>query len=291
LIQSANRMSRLIDPRRPKELTEEQSAQIREQSEIQELRGHRDEMSQRIRKDFKFIYCAKGQPIYEEYEEVKRLMDRRIKEREKELLKQVQREYDVAAPVQDILAQVEGNEEVIIPILPTPGSVCYAFLERARIAKAFFDPPSTCGAEGDLDWRISIVDDMVSLCNRQEGIFRKPRRVRRMHLNDAEAQTTLKAVETEPESESSVPPSFKLECKPYQCLYCLGNAALPLEERRCNLGSKYSLQRHFDRRHPFQPGRPCPFPHPECAAVRLDQVKDLKNHAAMVHDIFMPAKI
>lgn len=65
LIQSANRMSRLIDPRRPKELTEEQSAQIREQSEVQGLRGRRDELFRRIRKQFCFIYRAKGQPIYE----------------------------------------------------------------------------------------------------------------------------------------------------------------------------------------------------------------------------------
>lgn len=181
----------------------------------------------------------------------------------------------------------------MIPILPNPGSVRNAFLERARIAKAFFDPPSTCGAEGDLDWRISIVDDMISLCQRQEGIFCKLRRTRRMPSSDTDAENTLSTIKTEPESdtESSLPPSFRLRCQIYQCLYCLGNADLPLEERLQNLGSKYSLQRHFDRHHPFQSGRPCPFPHPECAAVKLDSVMHLKSHAAIGHEIFMSEKI
>ena len=35
-------------------------------------------------------------------------MDRKIKARERELIKQIQKEYDAVAPVQDIRAQLEG---------------------------------------------------------------------------------------------------------------------------------------------------------------------------------------
>ncbi len=42
---------------------------------------------------------CKGQPSYDEYEEAKRLVDRRVKQRKRELLKQTERGYDVAAPV------------------------------------------------------------------------------------------------------------------------------------------------------------------------------------------------
>ena len=166
-------MSRRIDPRRPKELTEAQSASIRQEEEIQELRGRRDELFQRIRHQFTFIYRAEGQAIYDQYEEAKRAVDRKIKARERELMKQIQKEYDTIAPVQDMRAQLEGDVELLSPILCTSGRVRYAFVERSRIAKAFFDPLSTCGAKDDMDWRVSIVDDMVSLCIRQEGVFRK----------------------------------------------------------------------------------------------------------------------
>ena len=158
-------MSRLIDPRRPKDLTEDHRAQVRQEAEIQELHGRRDELFRRIRDGFKFIYHAKGQPIYEHYEEAKRAVDRKVKEREKEVKRQIQREYDATALVQDILAQLEGDEASISPVLPTPEPVRYAFKERARIAKAFFAASSKTVTEGDLEWRILIVDDMVSLCS------------------------------------------------------------------------------------------------------------------------------
>ena len=295
LIQAANRMSRRIDPRRPKELTEAQSASIRQKEEIQELRGRRDELFQRIRHQFTFIYRAEGQAIHDQYEEAKRAVDRKIKARERELIKQIQKEYDTIAPVQDMRAQLDGDMELLSPILCTSGRVRYAFVERSRIAKAFFDPLSTCGAKDDMDWRVSIIDDMVSLCIRQEGVFRKARRIRRIQARerdpDDDAERPLKAVKFESESDSSIPYLFPVRYKPYQCLYCLGDTDLPLEERLYNLGSKYSLQRHFDRRHPFQPCEPCPFPYPECAAVTLDSVMHFKNHAATVHGIYMSDNI
>jgi len=101
-------------------------------------------------------------------------------------------------------------------------------------------------------------------------------------LRAANPRLTLKRV--------GLPDPPPLRCKPYQCLYCLGDTVLPLEERFHNLGSKYSLQWHFDRCHPFEPGEPCPFP-PECAAVTLDSMMHSKNHVVTVHGIYMPDKI
>ncbi len=192
-------------------------------------------------------------------------------------------------------AQLEGDTESLSPILSTLGPVRYALVERSRIAKAFFNPPSTRGAEGNVDWRVSIVDDMVSLYIRQEGRFRKARRIRRIHARGSflnnNAECPLNAVKSESESDSSIPHLFPVRCKPYQCLYCLGDTHLPLEERLHNLGSKHSLQRHLDRRHPFRPREPCPFPYPEYAAVTLDSVMYFKNHAAIIHGIYISNKI
>jgi hypothetical protein len=202
--------------------------------------------------------------------------------------------------VQDIQAQLKGDTESVDPILPTSGPVRYTFAERSRIVKAFFDPLLTRGAKGDVGRRVSIIDDMVSIYSRQKGVFRIARRIWRIqvkkgHSDKAGTERRLNAInsesESERESESLVSALLPLRCKTYQCLYCLGDTALPLKERLHNLGSKYSLQRHFDRRHLFRPGETCPFPHPACAAVTLNDVMHLKNHAATVHGIYMSEKL
>ncbi len=46
-----------------------------------------------------FIYRAEGQAIYDQYKKIKRAVDRKIKARERELIKQIQKEYDTIAPV------------------------------------------------------------------------------------------------------------------------------------------------------------------------------------------------
>ena len=45
------------------------------------------------------IYRVVGQIIYDQYKEAKRAVDRKIKAREQELMKQIQKEYDTIAPV------------------------------------------------------------------------------------------------------------------------------------------------------------------------------------------------
>ena len=228
-------------------------------------------------------------------------MERLIKARERALKKQVQAEYDAIAPVNVIQAQLEGNAESIDQTVSTSGPIRYAFVEKARVAQAFFDPPSGFNAEGDLNWRVSIVDDLVSLCPLQEGRFRKTSRKRKSRIiecdsEDIDAQCTLNTVtskssEPESEPESQVRHLFSLKCEQYQCLYCLGNRILPLEERLHNLGSKFSLRRHFDRCHTFRPGEPCSFPHSECVVITLNSMTHFKNHAAKIHGIYMSEKM
>ena len=297
LIRAANRMSRLIDLRRPKGLTDEQRESLLQEAEIKELYYRRDQLYNSIRSQFKFLYRAEGEPIHDQYQEAKRDVERIIKVRERALKRQIQAEYDAIAPVKDIQAQLEGTVEPVCGTLPTSGPIQYAFVERSRIAKAFFDPPLTLGTNGDADWRVSIVDDLVSLCALQEGRFRKARQKQRIrviesHLDDHGSDCTSDSVKSESsESESHLPQVFPLRCKPYQCLHCLGNRTLPSDERLHNLGSKFSLQRHFDRCHIFRPGQSCPFPDPECAVVTLDSLMHFKNHAAKVHGIYMSEKI
>ena len=64
---------------------------------------------------------------------------------------------------------------------------------------------------------------------------------------------------------------------------CLNDANLSLEDRVHSLGSKYSLQRHFDRRHPL--------PYSVCLAVTVDSVMHFKNLETIVHGINISDKI
>ena len=92
-------MSRLIDPQRSKELTEKQSAKILGEAEVQALCERRNELFRLIRHQFRFIYRVDGHTIYDQHKEAKRAADRKIKVRERELIQQVQKEYDAIAAV------------------------------------------------------------------------------------------------------------------------------------------------------------------------------------------------
>ena len=63
-----------------------------------------------------------------------------------------------------------------VPRPTSSGPVEYTFKERARIAQAFFNPPQSAEPGGNLERRTAVVDDLVSLCTRQERRPRKPRR-------------------------------------------------------------------------------------------------------------------
>ncbi|KAA6407617.1 MAG: hypothetical protein FRX48_08455 [Lasallia pustulata] len=58
----------------PRMICYDNQAAYREE-EIQELRDRRDELFQRIRHQFTFIYRAEGHAIYNQYEEAKRAVD------------------------------------------------------------------------------------------------------------------------------------------------------------------------------------------------------------------------
>ena len=293
LIRAANRMGRLIDLRRPKGLTDKQKESLLQEAEIKELYYRRDQLHNSIRSEFKFLYRAEGEPTYNEYQKAKHEVERVIKVREWALKKQIQAEYDATAPVNDIQAQLEGTTKSVYGTFPITEPIQYAFVERSHIAKAFFDPPSTLSTHDNLDWRVSIVNDLVSLCALREGHFRKAHskqktRATNGYSDDYNPDNTSDFIKSG--SGSHLPQVFPQRCKPYQCLHCISNHTLPPEERFHNLGSKFSLRRHFSRCHTFRPGQSCPFPHPECATLILNSIMHFKNHAAKVHGIYMSEK-
>ena len=48
-------------------------------------------------------------------------------------------------------------------------------MKRSYITKTFFNLLLTLNTDGNLDWRVSVINDLVLLCALQEGHFRKAR--------------------------------------------------------------------------------------------------------------------
>ncbi|EED22492.1 hypothetical protein TSTA_059900 [Talaromyces stipitatus ATCC 10500] len=86
---TASQIGLLRDPDRPRKLSTEQGQQIEEL--------------------FGVIEMAKGEPIYNDYQAVKASLAATIRKKERALLKRIQEEYDLNAPVLAIQRQLNGN--------------------------------------------------------------------------------------------------------------------------------------------------------------------------------------
>ncbi|KAG9770201.1 hypothetical protein KCU88_g6673, partial [Aureobasidium melanogenum] len=88
MMKAASRMSRSIDPRRPHELTEEQSLSVNKHPRIRKLVGQRD----KLRRKFKgTIKSNKGTPLYEQYADLGRDIVNERQHLRKALMKNVRK--------------------------------------------------------------------------------------------------------------------------------------------------------------------------------------------------------
>ncbi|KAI9715683.1 MAG: hypothetical protein M1812_005835 [Candelaria pacifica] len=286
-------MSRWMDPQQPKEPTEKQREGIRREPEIRWLCRYRDHMFVAIRLEHGSVKNAKatGEPVYNEYQAVKRAAENTFRARERALLKQVQAEYDAAAPVNDIHEQLNGPAELFDRPLSGPGAARHAFIERTCIAEAFFDHPSAFTADDSLARRIGIIQDLALLCTFREIRTSAVCRKRRSRVESILDQIEDPFASDFSQSETSKGDLFPLQCHPFQCIFCLGDRSLIVEDRRRIYAGKNSAKQHVYRCHltKFQPDEliSCPYPHPACAEVVLRGIMHLKNHVATVHNSYL----
>ena len=86
-IVASHRMSRMIDPHGP---SPQQLQYLRQDARIRELRERQQYLYGQIRNKFYYIYRAEGQPVYDEYQQVKRDIDSLLKEKGRALKAQLQ---------------------------------------------------------------------------------------------------------------------------------------------------------------------------------------------------------
>lgn len=194
--------------------------------------------------------------------------------------------------MQDMLAQLAINDIVLFSVQSSSISVEYVFKKRAHIVQIFFDSLLFVNCDENLDQRIFIVDDLISLCTRQERRSRKSHQswknnIVTSFLNDS---TDMNIKSKCSNFNVSIECQFSLQCRSFQCLHCIDDVTLPSLERQHVFDSKHSLQRHFDRHHEFQSSQNCSFLNDECVQLALESLMHFKNHAAKVHEIYMSDK-
>ena len=174
LIFVSHQMSCMIDPCWLCKLSAQQLQKLWQDARIQELWWCQHNFYEQIHHQFNFIYWAKDQPIHNKYKEIKQSINCILKERKCAFKSQLQVNYDAAASMQDMMAQIAVNEAVLSLIQPCLALIRYAFEEHAQIAQALFDPLQSAKPGRNLKWQIIIVNDLILLCTCQEHHSWKP---------------------------------------------------------------------------------------------------------------------
>ena len=282
VMRAASGMTRSIDPRRPRHLSDSQLAEVKRHPEVKLLLRIRNGLAKRIRANYGTISRTKGTKIYERYQQVYRQHQSKEKAVRKALIAQLKASYGKRQPLADIESQLNGNwvgqeEKTAFEA----ESQAHLSKERRRAVVALFTFATSEPAE-ECQRRADAINAVTALSRRQELPLRKACRTRQTYTTgDVKEPASDRDQATEPKVCLE---TFPTECLPTQCIFCLGQAELPLEHRKKTFRDRDGLKRHFLRKHlrHHPDGEPIDCPHPECDA-KLHNKDHLQNHAARVH--------
>jgi hypothetical protein len=289
---TASQIGLLRDPDRPRKLNTEQGQQVRQDPEVRELVAIRGRLCAQIEEVFGVIEMAKGEPIYNDYQTVKASLAATIRKKERALLKRIQEEYDLNAPVLAIQQQLNGEQsdddddddnKDSAPAETTPIRIA----ERRYIAECAVRDPSVLHDQKGYAFHVEFSINLIALCKRRD---RRPAKTE-CSPEPVPVKTDLDSPRlSEIEPNPPVKRDTPLKCQGWQCLFCLASYDLPVEERECKYKRKYTLQKHVDRcrlRY-FGPDDliSCPDNH-ACAGLILEGKMALKAHFAREHSCIL----
>jgi hypothetical protein len=180
----------------------------------------------------------------------------------------------------------------------------YPFVERARIADAFFGPDAeSTDGEKTLTRRIQVVSDLAALCKMRQQY----RRGKPFNWNKVD-ETTHDIITRDNEDTKTIkplPPSPSASPRPFsdQCPFCFFEDSLPQADRMRRYARIDSLRRHVLRTHLNQASRhdyglrdlpqppsdtvtedgPIICPEPACNGLVLQGQMHYMSHSAKVH--------
>ena len=266
-MRAASGMSRTIDRRRPWKLSQSQKTEVNRHPEVRLVRRRQERLREVIKNKYGTITRLKGSIIYDQYQKALRSYRNMKRRQEDRLLQEIKTKFKIEQPVADIERQLEG-----LPVAEEPeGTQSHVFPERVRVIDTLFTF-ATDTTEQEYERRSAAINALVALCSLQ-GAHRLYRQ-----------KTGQPYQEPLPQQFPSLSDSLGIECKPTQCIFCLGREEIPSEKRLKCFHSRGDLKKHIFRHHfsHHQSGVPIDCPHPRCK-ISLSTTSHLQNHAEMVH--------
>jgi hypothetical protein len=276
LMRAACRMSRSIDPRRPQELTKEQSLSVNLSPRICRLIQAREELKCRLQR------TATKNPIYKE---LSRQINNERQCQRHALLKDVQDTFDKEQPVIDIERQLSGlkfNEDVKTNLESLDDKPPE---QKHLIATVMTLPAATL--EDEMRRRNAAINAITAYCKVEEGGCDSPSRKRgSTHATSIvkveEDTRPLVAAEPLHQAFSIAMLSVYQEERPTICFLCLGNQNLPMSKRIQSFSTPGNLSKHFQRKHlsNLKKGEEITC---NLCKVSLQHKMHLQNHAMKIH--------
>lgn len=285
VMRAASGMSRSIDPRRPRSLDEAQAAQVRRHPEVRLLLRTRNALAKQIRAAHGTVSKSKGSGAYDLYMLAHRRLQSKRKAVRKALLAEAQSSYRRQQAMKDISDQLynddsDANRSDASAAVDTDHATQLSGERRRAVAALFTfatsEPVEECRR------RCVSIQTISALSKLQEFRDRKiyPRKWR---SGGSRADSEMGAA-VDLGGKVTTEAHFPIECLPTQCIFCLGNPDLLLEDRAKAFRNRDGLKRHFERKHlrHFPDDQQLTCPHPNCDVQLLNKVH-LRNHAAKIH--------
>lgn len=285
LMRAITRISRWIDKRRPRKLTDQQRASIREHPEYLAAVSQRDQQEKAYQENPSSQMLSKLQRL-------RRKVLSTYNRLYEALRKKTREEFDRKQAVIDIERQLSGtalNDEEAKEVLRTEDEMPP---ERIHLIEKLFSWPTSPSLEGEWARRNAATMAVSQYCPVREGgpLRGRPKRKAPSDAFDDEQRPSGKRNSDECCQPSKRPSARELlfqeaeehirtAKKPRRCFQCFGNSSLP-DNRRTQEWTQYkSTLRHFRSKH--LDDRKCNF----CGDTSKDFLHEmhLRNHAATVH--------
>ncbi|KAH8663686.1 hypothetical protein BGZ60DRAFT_565713 [Tricladium varicosporioides] len=276
LMRAACRMTRWIDPHRPQELTLEQSLSVNQDPAVHALVTEREKWKSR------FQGTATQQP---QYQTLGRAIFNARQRLRVALLKDLQAQWDLQHPVDEIERQLSGlklsqdvkttlNQNDEMPPI------------QKRLVETIMTLPGTT-IEEEFRRRNAAIDAVAAYCHFQEGgAAARPRAKLTTHRGSPtppeETNPQLVAAKTEKQALSDAMLLVFTEKRTTTCFLCLGEQNLPFKKRTYKFASPGDLTKHFKRKHLAHIKEGDELRCKVCQ-IGLQHIQHFRNHAESIH--------
>ncbi|KAJ5330489.1 hypothetical protein N7476_000272 [Penicillium atrosanguineum] len=281
LMRAITRMSRWIDKRRPRHLTEEQRKSLRNHPEYLKVKQQRDEEMDAHRQSPNSQSQLRLDKLTRDVANTFSRLERRLRDK-------IRKEFDREQAVIDIKRQLSGsavNDEVAKELLRTEDHMSP---EQINLIEKLLTWPTLQSLEAEWERRNAAVAAISQYCSVPEGGPLRGRR-KRPSPDDGFNETQTSIAIRQPKIKCAsrgmsqrdvllqqAEEHIKASDKPLRCFQCYGNTEEP-DHRRVQEWSKYkSTLRHFRRKH---------LGDRRCHMCNVDLLHEmhLRRHAEEVH--------